>query len=75
MLVAGNSCKLGARNEVSLVTNHEFSTCIILCEGNTIYWTKLPQVLQYYLHGEESLDLAPGFSKYVLDVTSVNAHT
>jgi hypothetical protein len=52
---------LGARNEVSLVTNHEFSTCTISCEGNTIYWTKIPQVLPYYLQGKSSQALHQAF--------------
>jgi hypothetical protein len=43
---------LGARIEVSLVANYEFSTYTIRCEGKTIYWTKLPQVLPYYLQGK-----------------------
>ena len=45
---------LGARNEVSLVKNYVFSTCTIRCEGNTIYWTKMPQVLPNYLQGKSS---------------------
>jgi hypothetical protein len=45
---------LSARNEASLVKNYEFSTCTIRCGGNTIYWTKPPQVLPYYLQGKSS---------------------
>jgi len=65
---------LGARNEASLVKNYEYSTCTIRCEGNTIYCTKLHQVLSYYLQEKSSLALHQTFP-YVFFTSLFQMHT